>query len=106
MQTLMVAVCTAGRSLRDKIGDDTAALSKFGLWVEREKQAGRPRGWTKLLSEDKYGAVNVSWDASSFVLSCRIVNRGTRPGPIAGALAGYLMSRHSRRIVSLTIYPR
>lgn len=106
MQTIISVSCSDGQSLRDKIGDDTKWLERFGLAVVRELKRGRAPGWTKLKSTrpDRDGAINVRWQASARQLVCRIVTRGKGdPSLIAGDLVAYLLRRHRKRIQVMTV---
>lgn len=109
MQTIVVATCTPGVSLRDLIGRD-ARLRDFRLQVTKQHSPGRSPGWAKLHSSaapPRPGAINVEWSPSAAILTCRIVTRGHRaPSPIVGDLVAYLASRHASRIRALTVIPR
>ena len=105
MQTTIQVICTKGNSLREKIARD-GKLKHYDLSVEREKLAGRSPGWLKLRSTDRSrkGAVNVAWDASTHILSCRIINKGAgKPDRIVADLVNYLLSHRRQRIRAITI---
>lgn len=109
MQTIVQAICSPGGSLRDAIGED-ARIGKYGLQVSRQQTPGRSPGWTKLHSSAeprRPGAVNIQWDPSAAMLTCRVVTKGaSRPGPIVGDLVNYLVSRFPRRVQAVTVVPR
>jgi hypothetical protein len=108
MQTIVQAICTAGESLRDAIGSD-AKIENYDLQVTKQQTPGRSPGWAKLHSSAdprKPGAINVEWNPSAAILTCRIVTRGThKPSPIVGDLVAYLTARYSKRIRALTVIP-
>ena len=103
MQILIHVLCTKGESVREAIADDHR-LSKFGLEVTREKQAGRQPGWMKIRGTDSTrGVLNVEWDSQSAVLTARVVTRGSRrPSPIVGDFVNYLLDRHRSRVQTIT----
>jgi len=107
MQVLVQAVCSVGPSVRDAVAKD-ARIGKYHLEVIQQKRPGRPHGWTKIRSTkpDRFGAINVEWDADTSVLICRVVTRGHRPNLIIGDFVDYLLGRHGRRIQALNIIPR
>jgi hypothetical protein len=104
MQTLIQVACNRAGSLRDAIVNDRR-LGRFKLVVSEKKRGTRSSGWAKIhgTSDDGYGAINVQWLASSKVLLCRVVTRGSNPGPISGDFLRYLMSCHLRRIQAIHI---
>ena len=106
MQDIILVVCTGGPSLRDKISKDSK-IGEFKLIVSEQKRSGRNKGWAKVhSSEDEYGAINIQWDQSSSVLSCRIVTRKPgKPTTIVGLFITYLLSRHRKQIYAIDIYP-
>jgi hypothetical protein len=108
MQTVVQVFCTPGRSLRDAISGDRR-LQGHDLGVVAARKPGRNPGWLKLrsLHPERPGAVNVEWNRDLRLLTCRIVTKlRNRPNMIASDLVGYLLSRHWRRIESITIAPR
>jgi hypothetical protein len=109
MQTIVQAICTAGESLRDAIGAD-GGIAGYGLQVTKQQTPGRSPGWAKLHScaePRKPGAINIEWNPSAAMLTCRIVTRGARkPSPIVGDLVAYLVARYPGRIQALTVIPR
>ncbi|MEW5914990.1 MAG: hypothetical protein AB1762_01235 [Gemmatimonadota bacterium] len=108
MQTLVEVHCKRGRSLREAIANDPR-LGKHGLEMLREHQPGRAPGWAKLrgTQPDRQGTINMVWDASTHVLSCRVVNRGRgKPNLIIGDLVDYLLARHRARIVAILVVPK
>lgn len=106
MQTLIQVICNRGPSLRDTISKDPR-IEKFGLVVSVTRRMDRSEGWTKLhgRSDDVYGAINLQWVPSSRMLLCRVVTRGSNPGPITGLFIGYLVSRFRRRIQAIHVIP-
>jgi hypothetical protein len=106
MQTLIHVACSKGTSLRTAIEKD-ARLKDCGLKILREKQSGRRPGWAKLRGTDqgRQGTVNIQWDSSSAVLSCRVINKAAgRPNLLVGDLIAYLLDRYSKRIKHLTLW--
>jgi hypothetical protein len=104
---LVHAVCTRGRSVRDAILRDSR-LEEFGLVVSKGRKVGRKPGWAKLHSTEQLpGAINLEWDGDAAVLIARVVSRGRqRPSAIVGHLVDYLVDRHHRRIMTITVVPR
>jgi hypothetical protein len=107
-QLLVQVVCKKGPSLRERISNDKK-WGEFEFEVGEQERKGRARGWTKIRSTlpDRWGALNLAWDAGAAVLICRIVNRrqGT-PNKIVSDLVDYLFERRRRRIQAINIYPR
>ena len=103
MQVLVHVLCTRGRSLRERIGNDSE-LAAHALLVTRQQQSSRNPGWMKIHSNDSArGALNVEWDARAATLTARVVTRGTRrPSPIVGDFINYLLARHRDRVQSIT----
>ena len=94
--------------MRNRIAKDHK-LEDFNLTVVREKQTGRPQGWTKLTSTDldRPGAVNLTWDQYANILTCRVVTKGgNKPNLIIADLISYLLARQLRRIEAINILPR
>ena len=107
MQTLVQVICTPGPSLRDAIANDPK-LDARDFEILLERKAGRFPGWTKLRSraEGRRGSINLQWNATTKVLSCRVVNKGSgKPNLIIGDFVDYLMQRHRRRIKMITVFP-
>jgi hypothetical protein len=106
MQTLIQVACKKGSSLRDGIVNDRR-LDGYSLVVSEKKRPTRPRGWAEIhgTSDDGYGAINIESLASSSILLCRVVTRGSNPGPISGDFLRYLLSCHRRRIQAIHIVP-
>ncbi|HUJ48553.1 MAG TPA: hypothetical protein VLW25_00075 [Bryobacteraceae bacterium] len=107
MQTVVQVVCSRGRSLRDAIANDTR-LGKHALEVIQEKKPGRSPGWTKVRSLESHrgGSMNIQWDGSTAILTCRVINRGSgRPNLIIGDFVDYLLSRYRRRIKLVNVLP-
>ena len=109
MQTIVQVICTPGGSLRDAIGADER-IGDFQLQVTKQQTAGRSPGWSKLHSTSeppRPGAINIEWNASAAMLTCRIVTRGARrPSPIVGDLINYLAARFTARVQAITVIPR
>jgi hypothetical protein len=107
MQLVVQAICSPGRSLRDAIVRD-ARLADFDLVVREGRRVGRRPGWTKLHAVDRApGAVNLEWDGDAAVLVARVVSRGRhRPSKVVARLVDYLVDRHHRRILTITVVPR
>ena len=107
MQTLIHIYCVKGPSLRERIAADRR-LPRHLLQVVKQQQQGRAPGWMKIrsTSADRRGAINVEWDATSSVLKCRIVNRGTgKPHLIVGDFLEYVLARHRNRVRTIAIIP-
>jgi hypothetical protein len=108
MQTLIQVVCTKKNSLRDAIVRHKK-IADFGLQVSQQKRQGRKGGWAKIHSkrDDRRGALNLEWNASTKILNCRVINRGKgRPNLIVGDFVDYLLSRFHRRVMAINIIPR
>jgi hypothetical protein len=96
MQTIVQVVCTKGLSLRDNVARDHR-LSKYDLEVVSKKKSGRSPGWTKVrrLKAGAQGALNIQWDGSTAVLTCRVVNREAgRPKVVGDFRPIYLHTSH------------
>ena len=108
MQILIQVVCSKGRSIREAIAND-ARIDRHDLQVVQQKRPGRSRGWAKLRSTlpDRHGAINLEWDANTYVLISRVITRGKgRPNLIVGDYIDYLLARHARRIQAINVIPR
>ena len=105
MQIIVVVHCTKGRSLRDAIVKTLAASRLEPLSVSETQRKTRNPGWTKIHSTDeKRGAVNVRWAASSSTLECRVVTKGSRKAsPVLGDFVTYLMNNHRTRVRAITV---
>ena len=103
MQVVVSAICTAGRSLRQAIGED-ARLDDFQLLLDKKQRPGRDPGWLKLRSSDqRRGAINVVWDSSANMLTARVITRGSsKPSAIVGDFVNYLLARHGKRVKAIT----
>ena len=97
-------ICTSGLSLRTLIADQ-ARDSK--AWLIAERSVGRNPGWMKVKSSERgiWGALNVSWDAGTRSLTCRVVNRryGT-PHAIIGRFVAFLLEHYRKRIKLISIF--
>jgi len=102
MQILVQVLSTRGTSLREAIMNDEK-IGAFGLQVVEEKRSGRSPGWAKVRSnDDRRGALNLEWDTSAAILSCRIVTRGSRkPSPVVGDFINYILTRFPNRVQSI-----
>jgi len=107
MQVVISALCTKGRSLRLAIASD-AKLANFSMEVTKQLQPGRSPGWLKLHSSgDRRGAINVEWDGQAWVLTARVVTRGSKkPSRIVGDYINYLLASHGSRILAITTAQR
>ncbi len=104
---LIIVRCTPGPSLRRRIGDDEAHLSKNHLTLIREKKMGRAHGWSKVKSNNgAAGAINFDWSAQERTLTCRVVTRGGKPHEVMADFTRYLLARYSSRIQTLTVFPK
>jgi hypothetical protein len=103
MQVVISAICTAGTSLRETIGDDPR-LERHLLALAKKQDPGRKPGWLKLKSAGtRRGAINVVWDSQANLLTARVVTKGSlRPSAIVGDFVNYLLIRHGRRIRAVT----
>lgn len=107
MQTLVQVICTPGVSVRDAIANDRK-LGSHDFEVVLERKAGRSPGWTKLRSraDGRRGSINIQWNGSTRVLSCRVVNKGSgKPSLIIGDFVEYLLQRHRWRLRVITVFP-
>ena len=104
MQTLIQAFCKGKlTSLRQTIANDKE-LGDFGFSIAEEKNNKRAGGWLKLKGDGVDGVLNIEWEASTKILSARIVNRKKgKPDLIAGNFVSYLLGRHSKRIKAIHI---
>jgi len=108
MQTIVQAICTPGRSVRDAIARHRR-IGAHGLVVSRQKSPVRPHGWTKLHSSrpDVRGAINVEWNADTHILLARVITRGNGdPSAIVADFVEFLMARLGRRIQCINLIPR
>lgn len=108
MQILVQVICTSGPSLRDSIAGDSE-IDSFQLKISEQKRHGRSPGWTKIhsINSERRGAINIQWDPAISILNCRVVTKGnSRPGLIIGDFTNYLLSRHRRRVQSVSVVPR
>ena len=108
MQTIVQVICSKGPSLRDSIVNDSR-LSDFGFDVSEKLRSGRQKGWAKIHSTraDRWGALNIEWDADTRILLCRVVNRQKgRPDLVLGDFVSYLLRRYHRRITVINVFPR
>ncbi len=106
MQYVIIVVCNSGPSLRDKIAKDIK-IDEFKLKVSEQKRQGRRGGWTKIHStEGAYGAINIQWDQSAYILSCRVISRKPgKPDEIVGVFINYLLTQYRKQIYAINIYP-
>lgn len=107
MQTVVQVVCTRGRSLREQIAD-SRKLESHSLELVKQKQVGRSPGWLKVRSTnpERRGALNIEWNKSTAVLTCRVVSRGARrPHLIIGDFLDYLFRYHAGRLRFVTVIP-
>lgn len=107
MQTHVHVFCTPGTSVREMIAKD-AWLPRYAFEVVHERKPGRSPGWMKLRSRDprRRGSINIEWNASTRMLSCRVVNKGAgKPDRIIGDFVGYLLRRQRRRIMLISVVP-
>ena len=96
------------KSLRDVIVNDKK-LEVFNLKVSAQKKTGRPHGWAKLHSNTKgiHGALNIQWEPAMRMLTCRVVTKGDgKPDFIIADFIEYLLTRHQKKIESISILPR
>lgn len=103
MQTVIQAVSKSTSSLRDAIVKDKH-LDRHGFEVAVIKRQNRANGWSKLHKPGVNGAVNIEWHSSTKMFICRVVTRGNDAHVIVGDFVGYLLDRHSKKIVSLHIF--
>jgi len=106
VQTVMHVTCTKGRSLRSLIGNEVQKLASCSLEVKAEKTNRNP-GWMKIKGTDdgSRGALNISWNASTKTLTCRIVNRGAgKPNLILGNFVDFLLRYYGTRIRLINIF--
>lgn len=107
MQTIIQVVCSKAGSLRDIIAGDNR-LTNFGLEVVSERKSGRSPGWTKVRSKAQgvRGSINIQWNASTRILTCRIITRGKgKPNRAVGDFMDYLLAHHRSRTKVITVLP-
>ena len=104
MQTGIQVICTGGPSLRTLIADRARSSED---WLVVERSVGRNPGWMKVKSAERgiWGALNISWDAETRTLTCRVVNKrfGT-PHAINGRFVDFLLEHYKRRIKIISIF--
>jgi hypothetical protein len=97
MQTAIQVICTGGPSLRTQIADQARNSE---AWLVSEKIVGRNPGWMKVKSTERgvWGALNISWDAETRTLTCRVVNKryGT-PHAVVGRFVAFLLEHDGKR---------
>ena len=105
MQTAIQVICTSGRSLRTQIAEQ--ARDSEAWIVSRERNIGRNPGWMKVKSTERgvWGALNITWEAQTRTLTCRVVNRrdGT-PHAIIGRFIDFLLENYKDRIQLISIF--
>ena len=91
--------------MREAIASDPR-FSDFNLQIYF-KDPERPFGWAKIHStENKRGAINVTWNGSTRVLECRVITKlGNKPNTIIGDFLNYLLKRHFKKIKVINIFP-
>ena len=107
MQTAVQVICTRGQSLRAVIANQDPKLKKYELTLVAEKSNRRNPGWMKVkcTAAGSRGAMNISWDAETQTLTCRVVNRGAgRPNLIIGNFVDFLLRYNNRRIKLISIF--
>lgn len=108
MQTLIQVICNHKQkgSLREAIANDKR-LKNFELFVSKQKDPERPIGWAKIHStENKRGAINITWDGQTRVLECRVITKlGNKPNEIIGDFLNYLLKRHYKKIKVINLFP-
>jgi len=104
MQTAIQVICTSGPSLRRLIADQAGNSE---AWLVAEKIVGRNPGWMKVKSTERgaWGALNISWDADTRTLTCRVVTKryGT-PHRIIGRFVDFLLEHYRERIKLISIF--
>lgn len=104
MQTAIQVICRSGPSLRTLIAD---RARNSEAWLVAERSVGRNPGWMKVKSTERgvWGALNISWDAETRTLNCRVVNRryGT-PHAIVGRFVDFLLEHYKKRIRIMNIF--
>jgi hypothetical protein len=107
MQVQLQAHTRRGDSLRKLITDDLHDRPHDVLYVREFKNPERAPGWAKIRGHGLHGAINIKWDASSRLLSARVIaKRGHTPHELLGVFLAYLVERHGRRIGSINIQLR
>jgi len=107
MQTVIQIFSSGRTSLRERIGNDRR-LARWRLRVIRKQKQGRKPGWAKIASTepDIRGTINVVWDGSARILTCRVVSKmGNTPGDLIGDFMAYLIERHRRKIRTVNLFP-
>ena len=106
MQTAIQVVCTRGPSLRSLIARRSRPLEKFDLEIIEEKNPRRNPGWMKVkgTERDIWGAMNISWDAETATLACRVINkRDGTPHKMVGRFVDFLLKQFRKRIKVISI---
>ncbi len=102
MEVLIRVICKSHGSLREKIVNDMKKLNKYDLMVSNIKKAGRNPGWSKIHSDEYFGAINIYWDSRTCTLVCKVVTRrSNKPDDITGAFMAYLIAHHRKRIKAI-----
>lgn len=107
MQTIIQVFTTGNTSLRETITGDQK-LEEWRLKVLIKQKPGRQPGWAKVGSVDPdiRGTINMDWDSSARILSCRVVTKqGNKPSDLIGDFIAYLIERHGRRIRTINLVP-
>lgn len=106
MQTAIQVICAGGASMRKLIADREARLEAFDLMLVAEKSVRRNPGWMKIKGQTGiWGVLNISWDADTNTLTCRVVNkRYTKPHQIIGRFVDFLLCYYSKRIKLISIF--
>jgi len=87
-----------------------ARIRKLGAaseWRCRDRTKGRNPGWLKIWSTEPnvWGALNVSWDAHTRTLTCRVVNKQLgSPHQIIGRFVDFLLRNDDGRIRLISIF--
>jgi len=108
MQILIQVLTSHRKSLRDIIVNDKK-LDDFRLKVSVQRKPGRAHGWAKLHSNlnGVHGALNIEWEPSLRMLTCRFITKGDgKPDFIIADFIEYLLTRHRKKIESISILPR
>ncbi|MCA9054886.1 MAG: hypothetical protein KDA75_13685 [Planctomycetaceae bacterium] len=107
MQVQLQAFSRKTESLRQVIVNDLADKGHDVLYVQEFKNVERKPGWAKIRGTGMPGAINIKWDASSHMLTARVVTRGgNKPYQLLGVFLEYVTERHGRKISSINIQLR
>jgi hypothetical protein len=105
MQTTLQVHSKSSRSLRDQVLNHLDRHSDE-FRVEYHHRHGRQKGWAKVKANCFPGALNVSWDPETKVMTVRAITRGQNtPNELIGYFLSHLLERHRSKIAFVTLRP-